>query len=81
MWGWIMAHLNTTSEVIDALGGTAAVARLMGVSLQVVTNWRARKQFPAYTYLGLKEALGERNVPNTLWRFYPRRTKHQMAAE
>ena len=29
------------SECIEALGGTAAVARACGVSVQAVSNWRA----------------------------------------
>lgn len=31
---------------IDAAGGTKATADLTGVSLQAVTNWRARGQIP-----------------------------------
>jgi len=35
------------SSTIDALGGTAAVARACGVTTQAVTNWRAAGQAPA----------------------------------
>jgi hypothetical protein len=62
--------LKTTSEVIDALGGTAKTSNLMGVSMQAVSNWRGMMQFPSHTYLPLMALLRERGieVPDSLWR-------------
>jgi len=61
--------LRTTSDVIDALGGVAALARMTGVSNPGVYNWRAGRQFPADTYLLIKaelKALGH-DAPDHLW--------------
>lgn len=60
----------TTSEVIDALGGTSAVAAIGGWRPTRVSNWRAAGRFPSHTYRILSGALDERGlaVPN-LWSF------------
>lgn len=55
-------ELQTASAVIDALGGTAATARLTGRKAQHVTNWRAANRLPANTYIVLNEALTERGL-------------------
>lgn len=34
--------MKTDSEIIDALGGTAKVAKLLGYDTQRVHNWRSR---------------------------------------
>lgn len=63
--------LTTTDEVIDALGGTIAVARLVGRRAQAVSNWRGRVRgkFPPETYVLLTEALKRQGqaAPMTLW--------------
>ena len=51
-----MKELTTASEVIDALGGPAAVSRLLGTSTNAVCNWRVRG-LPPETFLALSEAL------------------------
>jgi len=38
---------RTVSEIIDSLGGTAAVARMTSLTAQAVSNWRARNSIPA----------------------------------
>jgi hypothetical protein len=65
-----MRELSTTSEVIDELGGTTAVARLLGMSLSRVSNWRAFEHFPPDTFVALQAALAERDAtaPASLWR-------------
>jgi hypothetical protein len=62
--------LTTTGDVIDALGGTTAVSKIMGVALAVVSNWRSMERFPAHTFLGLRDALRDAGfaVPEDLWR-------------
>lgn len=61
--------LPTASAVIDALGGTAAVARIAERTMQSVTNWRAANRLPAETYLVLQAALKQRKLkaPADLW--------------
>lgn len=64
-----MADLQTAGEVIDALGGTAATARLTGRKVQHVSNWRAAGRLPAKTFLVLQAELRERELsaPPSLW--------------
>ena len=49
--------LCTLSDVIDALGGNTAVARLTGSTLQAVSNWTQFGRFPAKTFLVMANAL------------------------
>ena len=49
--------LTTLSEVIDALGGPSAVAKLTGTKLPAVSNWQQFGRFPAKTYLVMSNAL------------------------
>ncbi|WP_375454825.1 YdaS family helix-turn-helix protein [uncultured Methylobacterium sp.] len=58
----------SVTEAITALGGTKAVANLLGSKQQAVSNWR-RTGFPANTYVALSEALRHVGVeaPPSLW--------------
>lgn len=62
--------LSTVDEVIDALGGTAAVARLTGGRMQAVSNWRDRGGFPPRTHLLFSQELKAIGceAPPALWR-------------
>lgn len=55
-------NLQTAGDVIDALGGTAATARLTGRRDQHVSNWRAAGKLPAKTFLILKGELKSRGL-------------------
>lgn len=68
-----MEPLDTTSAVIDALGGTAAVARLTGRSMQAVSNWRERGFFTAPSFNAINGALSDRKLiaAPSLWRSVP----------
>lgn len=50
-----MTRLTTATDVIDALGGTQAVARLLNVGASAVSNYR-RLGFPARAYYKLSQA-------------------------
>ena len=65
-----MEPLQTTSEVIQALGGTAEVAKLTGRSMQAVSNWRSRGFFTASVYMAITDALARDNkcANPALWR-------------
>ena len=63
-----MRYCNDPSEIIDALGGPAAVGRLTGYSGKAVWNWRQRG-FPRRTLLVLRPAIEKQGIraPDTLW--------------
>lgn len=83
--------LTTIDEVLAALGGDAAVARLTGRGRQSISNWRRRRGFPPVTFLVLREALKKRgwSAPEGLWgmeaekpaRAKPRAKAHAEVAE
>lgn len=64
----------STSEVIEALGGSRAVTRLTGRGLEAVCNWRNRPGFPPNTYLAMTQALAAKGLfaPAWLWNMEPR---------
>ncbi|WP_213287545.1 hypothetical protein [Bradyrhizobium sp. sGM-13] len=64
-----MDELSTTSEVIDALGGNAAVAKITGSTVKAVWNWRGFETFPSNTYVALTDALRAigKTAPPSLW--------------
>lgn len=61
--------LATVDQVIDALGGTSAVARLVGKWPSAISNWRVRGVMPADTLLVISNALKaiRKNAPPSLW--------------
>lgn len=65
-----MRELQTSGEVIDALGGTAGLAAALGRRMTVVSNWRTAGSFPANTYLILTEMLARLDLtaPSHLWK-------------
>lgn len=60
----------TTSKIIDALGGNAAVAKLTGRGYTAVCNWRTWEHFPPTLFLLMSHALLQRGIvaPPTLWK-------------
>ena len=64
-----MPEMTTTTDIIDALGGTHAVARLTSSSPTAVSNWKATGVFPSNTYLLLKQELVRCGItaPDNLW--------------
>lgn len=65
-----METLSTTIEVMDALGGTSAVAKLTGRTYAAAFNWRKAKRFPTNTFLVINSALAKKgkSAPKMLWR-------------
>ena len=75
-------HLSTATEVIDALGGTAAVSRLCSdpgreVKMQVVSDWKKRGVFPPGYFLRITDALQDISclAPLALFQMLP--PKHE----
>ena len=60
--------LRSAAEVIDALGGTGAVADLFGLAYGVVWNWRTRG-LPTDTYAVMQRKLERAclTAPDRLW--------------
>ncbi len=56
-----MSRLTTATDVIDALGGTQAVARLLNVGASAVSNYR-RLGFPARAYYKLSVACAQKGL-------------------
>jgi len=65
----IMNRLSSTTEVMDALGGTSAVAKLTGRKVSAASNWHSFAAFPANTFLVMQAALGAKGLeaPASLW--------------
>jgi hypothetical protein len=65
-----MVVLQTVQDVIDVLGGVAAVGRLAGLKAQLITDHQARhNRLPSSTYLVLTKRLGDigYTAPAKLW--------------
>jgi hypothetical protein len=65
----VTTQLDTVDAVLNALGGTGAVAELVKNTDAAVSNWRKAGQFPANTYLIIRAELEklDRTAPDTLW--------------
>lgn len=63
-------ELATAAEVIDALGGTNAVATMFSVGASAVSNWRVDDSFPARTFVPMNERLAQQGqrARRSLWR-------------
>jgi hypothetical protein len=59
----------TASDVIDALGGTGATARIARRTPQTVSNWRLVNKLPPQTFLTISQELRSRGMdaPPSLW--------------
>ena len=63
-------RLTTTKEVVDALGGHAAVCELTGAGSKAVYHWTGQsKMFPARLHALMQQELKRRDVkaPDRLW--------------
>jgi hypothetical protein len=74
--------LQTATKVIDALGGTAATARLTKRKIQSVSNWRATGRLPSDTFLVMSKALDDvgKAAPISLWGMAPAQEPSQECA-
>jgi ATP phosphoribosyltransferase regulatory subunit len=53
--------INETNKIIDLLGGTGALAKLLGVNLSAVSNYR-KKGFPARLHYTIASICGDRGI-------------------
>jgi hypothetical protein len=52
--------LTTVDAIIDALGGSAATAAIVGVGPSAISNWKARGGIPPDKFMILERALTDR---------------------
>jgi hypothetical protein len=67
--------LTTFDEVVEELGGTGGLGRLVEQDSAAVCNWRRRRgRFPAKYYPEMMKALNKLgcDAPLDLWGFYKR---------
>jgi hypothetical protein len=59
----------SASDVIDALGGTKATAKIAHRTPQAVSNWRKENRLPPQTFLVLSKKLHSAGLdaPPSLW--------------
>lgn len=64
-----LPELRTTAEVIEALGGVAAVALLTGRKYSAAFNWKGFVKFPSDTFVVMQAALERAGfrAPASLW--------------
>jgi len=64
-----MVQLDSVDEVVEALGGTKAVATLFGRTDPAVSNWRKDARFPTYTFDVIEDELQKigKCAPRSLW--------------
>ena len=75
---------TSTNQVLEALGGNAAVAALTGRWPGAVSNWRSLEHFPANTYVIMRDALlalGHEAPPDWLWDMAPRAHRNPRRAK
>lgn len=62
-------ELTSAAEVMDALGGIDATARIAGARYKAAANWKSFNRFPSRTFVTLTRALRERGLcaPASLW--------------
>ncbi len=78
----MVEELKTVDAVLDALGGTRAVAELFGRTDPAISNWRKAEQFPAYTYPVIRNELQkiDRCAPEALWAWAVKQTADEVAS-
>lgn len=54
--------LTSVEAVIDALGGTAAAADLLGLGRPAISNWKFRGAIPPENFMMISEALTVRGL-------------------
>lgn len=64
------SHLDSTTDVMDALGGIKAVSALTGSGYKATENWSRAKTFPPCFFLVMSWALHKigKTAPPELWR-------------
>jgi hypothetical protein len=70
-------RLSTAREVVDALGGIAAVCKLTGAQPKAAYHWTGQAEmFPARTYCLMQDELKRRRAiaPRQLWNMMEKKT-------
>lgn len=72
--------LSTVSEVIQALGGTKAVAQLFDLREAAVGNWRIANAMPPHTFTKIQAELMARGTTADigLWKFTRKKSDRRL---
>ena len=72
--------LLTVSEVIQALGGTKAVAQLFDLREAAVGNWRIANAMPPHTFTKIQAELMARGTTAdiSLWKFHRKKSERRL---
>jgi DNA-binding transcriptional regulator YdaS (Cro superfamily) len=54
--------LKSVEDIIDALGGTAAAANLLGLSRPAISNWKHRRSIPPENFFAISGALAKKRL-------------------
>ena len=65
-----MENLQTTRDVVTALGGNGAVAKLMGCQYNTASSWNVKGHFPPNTFALMQRELRHigKAAPESLWK-------------
>lgn len=76
-----LMSVNTASDLIRALGGATALAARLGVSVQAVSNMKARGYFPSRYWLTLMQDASALHVAGVSveWLSNLNRTRHEVS--
>jgi hypothetical protein len=72
--------LSSVSEVIQALGGTKAVAQLFDLREAAVGNWRIANAMPPHTFTKIQAELIRRGTSAdiNLWKFNRKKSERRL---
>ena len=72
--------LLTVSEVIQALGGTKAVAQLFDLREAAVGNWRIANAMPPHTFTKIQAELMASGTSAyiSLWKFHRKKSERRL---
>jgi hypothetical protein len=61
--------INSAADVVDCLGGSTKLARLLDEKQGTVGQWKMRNKLPPHRYFPLKRLLNEKgfDAPPSVW--------------
>lgn len=63
MKGWLSSFAMSVREIIQSLGGPAAIGRQLGCRSQAVSQWAAHNRIPLQRIFALEQLAREQGLP------------------